>query len=488
LNNDYEGMLEYIYRNAYTEEEAENLLNSGRTYNYYTYHNQVDDYQQDHYQFHFSHAVQSNWNITAALHYTYGRGFYEEYKSDEAFSEYGLNDLVFSTDTISTSDLVRRKWLNNDFYGVTFSSSWTSKNHELILGGAVNEYDGKHYHELIWMEYASGTFPGQIYYTDDAVKKDGNIYIKYIWKLNDMFTFFTDHQLRSVSYSFNGLVDVNSDLLRRNERIDFYNPKAGLNAQLTGKLNSYIYIGTAGKEPNRNDYTESSATSRPDPERMIDYEAGLNFQSKKIKSSLNFYYMDYIDQLVLTGAVNDVGNYSRTNTPNSYRMGIEAELSVTPAKNLNAGLNATASQNRIKEFSEFVTNYGDGSEMEIKYSNTDIAFSPPLTGAAWISYRFLDFFVFSVNGKYISKQYLDNTSNEKRKIDPYQVVDAGITWTWKPKFIREITAGFFIYNVFDKEYVSNGYTYAYYYGGMVRENMYYPQAGINFMGKLSLMF
>lgn len=489
LNNDYQGMLDYIGRNFTTEEEANNLLNSGRNYNYYTYKNQVDDYQQDHYQLHLSHALNENLSCNLSLHYTYGNGFYEEYKNNESLSSYGLSDVIVVNDTITQTDLIRGKWLKNDFYGFTFSINYTpAPAHEFILGGAANQYDGKHFHELIWMEYAQNNLPGTRYYEDDAIKSDQNIFLKYNWKINSKVSFFTDHQIRNIRYKFNGLVDINSDLIRQNESLTFYNPKAGISIIHNNKLNSYIYIGVANKEPNRSDFTESSLASRPSPEKLIDYEAGVTYKNKLFSSAINLFYMNYHDQLVLTGAVNDVGNYTRTNTKQSFRRGIELSTSFLPLKELIIGGNITLSENQIKSFSEFIPDYDNGGEIQFNYSNTDIAFSPSLIAATYLQWKIAYSLELMINGKYIGKQYLDNTSSESRIIKPYETVDAGIIYTMKPAFMKDINFSFFVNNLLDKKYVSNGYTYAYSYGSLIRENMYYPQAGINFITKLSLTF
>jgi iron complex outermembrane receptor protein len=489
MNNDYDEMLNYISRNFTTQAEADNLLNSGRTYNYYTYKNQVDNYQQDYYQLHFSHAINPAWKATASLHYTYGRGYYEEYKMDDYFSSYALPDAVTGLDTLSTSDIVRRKWLSNDFYGLTFSLNYDGGNkHQLIIGGAANEYDGRHFNELTWMEIALNTTPGQRYFSDNAVKQDENIFLKYTYNFTDKISFFTDHQLRSVNYQFKGLADADGTIVKQNDRLNFYNPKAGFYFTFTPALSSFIYTGIAHKEPNRDDYTESTIKSRPKPEQLTDYEAGISYKSRFIHTEINFYYMDYKDQLILTGAVNDVGNYTRTNTPKSYRAGIELQLTAHPVKNLTAGFNITLSKNKIRQFAEYITDYDDGSELVYVYDNPDIAFSPSVIAAADLRWSLTHSLSFLINAKYVGQQFLDNTSSDSRSIDPYETIDAGLTWSIHPAFVKEITAGFFVNNILDMKYASNGYTYAYYYGSLVRENMYYPQAGLNIAGKISVRF
>lgn len=495
LNNDVEGMMEYISRNFSETVEAENLLNSGRNYNYYTYKNQVDDYQQDYYQLHLSHAFSPVLKATAALHYTYGHGFYEEFKYAGDFngggtlSKYGLDDITIGNETISASDLVRRKWLKNDFYGVTFSLNYDpSEKHQFILGGAANEYDGLHFHELKWMQYAVHVAPDQRYFNDEAIKTDNNIFLKYTFNINKNISLFTDQQVRSVNYQFNGVLDKSSEIVEQEDRLNFYNPKAGIYI-VTGKNTSaYASAGVAHKEPNRDDYTESTTASRPKPEQLIDYEAGFIYKNRKLNASVNFYYMEYKDQLVLTGALNDVGNYTRTNAPESYRTGVEIAASVQPLKNISAGATITFSQNKINSFTEYLTNYEDGTETSTSFSNTDIAFSPAAVGSAFLRYNITRNLSVQLDGKYVGKQFLDNTSDDKRSIDAYSLLNGNISYVIHPSFADEIALRFFCNNLLDLEYVSNGYTYGYIYGDTVRENMYYPQAGINFTGQIAVKF
>jgi iron complex outermembrane recepter protein len=495
LKNDKQGILDYISRNFTTSEEADNLLNSDRSYNYYTYKNQVDDYQQDHYQLHFSHAFNSRLKANASLHYTYGRGFFEEFKyangNDQQglLSFYGLDDITIGNDTISATDLVRRKWLKNDFYGLTFSINYNDgKKHQVILGGAANEYDGLHFHEINWMQYAVNIQPGQQYYDDRAVKTDANIFLKYSYLINDKISLYTDQQIRNVNYTFNAVPDINSTLINQQEKLFFYNPKAGIYITPGEHIASYFSIGIANKEPNRADFTQSTINSRPKAENLTDYEAGLNYRNKYLNAGINFYFMDYNDQLVLTGALNDVGNYTRTNTPKSSRTGMELTASFYPLKKLEGGFALTLSKNKIESFTEFITDYDKNSEIQYEYKNTDIAFSPEVIGSANLKWKFTDQLSIQLNGKYVGKQFLDNTSSDSRSIDAYQVYDAILCWKIHLPFVNEITASVLLNNILDTKYVSNGYTYGYFYGSLVRENMYYPQAGFNMMGQVSVRF
>ncbi len=495
LKNDKQDMLEYISRNFTTSEEADNLLNSGRTYNYYTYKNQVDDYQQDHYQLHFSHAFNSRLKANASLHYTYGRGFFEEFKyangNDQQglFSFYGLDDITIGNDTISATDLVRRKWLKNVFYGLTFSINYDpGKKHQFILGGAANEYDGLHFNEISWMQYAVNIKPRQQYYNDKAVKTDANIFLKYSYMLNDNISLYTDQQIRNVNYTFNAVPDIESTIINQQDKLLFYNPKAGIYITPDEHLSAYFSIGIANKEPNRDDYTQSTITSRPKAENLTDYEAGLNYRNKYLNAGVNFYFMDYNDQLILTGALNDVGNYTRTNTPKSSRTGMELSASFYPLKKLEGGFALTLSRNKIESFTEFITDYDNNSEIQYEYKNSDLAFSPEVIGSANIKWNFTDQLNIQLIGKYVGKQFLDNTSSISRSLDAYQVLDANISWKIHLPFLKEVTAGLLLNNILDTKYVSNGYTYGYFYGSLVRENMYYPQAGFNMMGRVSIRF
>jgi iron complex outermembrane receptor protein len=490
LKGDKAGMEDYILRNGLSTEDALQLLNSdSRTYNQFTYRNQVDHYQQNYYQLLLSRQFSTNWNANLAFHYTKGYGYYEEFKRGQSFSSYGLQNVIIGADTISSTDLVRRRWLDNDFYGTTFSLSYNS-NKKLVatIGGAWNKYDGLHFGEIIWSQYASNSTLHENYYCDTAYKTDFNIFGKVVYSVTKKFSFYADMQYRTVNYSFLGFDDSLKNV-QQEAMLGFINPKIGLSYDINTNANVYLSYSKGSKEPGRDDYTQSTPKSRPKPEKLDDIELGYRHHIKKVMWALNLYYMAYRDQLVLTGEVNDVGAYNRANVDNSYRAGIEIQAGIKLLKNLEWNVNATFSKNKILNFKEYVDNYDSTAQRVNTYSETDIAFSPSTIVGSTITYEPWKDLKVSLVSKYVSQQYLDNTSSNERKLDAFFVNDLRISYAIHTKQIREIGLTLAINNLFGEEYESNGYTYGYIYGGVhTVENFYYPQAGRNFMGGLSLKF
>ena len=495
LNGDVQGMNDYINRNGLDAEDAANLLNSGsRTYNQFTYNNQVDHYLQNYYQLHFSHEFNRHWNANIALHYTKGKGYYEEYRKNDAFSNYGLSNVINGTDTITSTNLIRRRWLNNDFYGTTFSLNYhTNKKFSATLGGAWNNYYGLHYGQIIWAQYAGTSTINGNYYNDTANKTDFNVFIKANYLLAEKLNIYADLQYRTIDYSFLG---YNSDMVNTQQSavLSFFNPKYGVNYNINDKVTLYASYSIGNKEPSRDDYTQSTPESRPKPEHLRDIEFGYRHKLKRIMWSVNYYAMKYTNQLVLTGQVNDVGAYINTNVGDSYRQGFEAEFGAKICRQLTWTANATLSQNKVVNFVEYMDEYNDmyqfiGQRQNSYNQTTDIAFSPDFVAGSTLAYEPFPHLKFSFISKYVSKQYLDNTSNESRKLNAYFVNNFRINYTVKTKVIRELGFTLSINNIFNALYESNGYTYSYAYDGKpVTENYYFPQAGINFMGGMSIKF
>ena len=495
LNGDIQGMNDYIARNSLDAEDASNLLNSSsRTYNQYTYSNQVDHYVQNYYQLHFSHEFNRHWNSNIALHYTKGKGYYEEYRKNDAFSDYGLNDVIVGTTTITSTNLIRRRWLNNDFCGTTYSLNYSNtKNFSATLGGAYNYYRGLHYGEIIWAQYASNSLPNTNYYNDTANKSDFNVYLKGNYLIADKLNLYADLQYRTVDYSFLG---YNSDLInvQQSAVLSFFNPKYGINYAINDKVSLYASYAIGNKEPSRDDYTQSTPESRPKAEHLRDIEIGYKHRTKNMMWSLNYYAMKYKNQLVLTGQVNDVGAYTRTNVENSYRQGIEAEYLFKIIKQLTWMANATYSQNKVEKFEEYVDEFDDvynyiGQRHNTYNTATDLAFSPDLVASSTIVLEPIKNLKLSFISKYVSKQYLDNTSNESRKLNAFFVNNIRMNYAIHTKLVREIGVVVSLNNIFNQQYESNGYTYSYAYDGKpVTENFYYPQAAFNFMAGLSFKF
>ena len=492
VNGNTQEMLDYSIRNELSEEETNNLLNSGRTYNYYTYENQVDNYQQDHYQLLYSRALPHNWIANIALHATKGRGYYEEYKSDQSLLSYGLLPVVLNDTTIEETDLVRRRWLDNWFYGATWSIKGDlSSKINLTWGGGWNKYDGDHFGEITWARYASSSETGDRYYFNNAEKTDFNTFIKAGIQAGKSTSVYTDLQFRRVNYIFTGPDELGNPA-PQNATLSFFNPKAGISHRVEN-MEVYASAAIAQREPNRDDYTETTRQSRPNPEMMIDYEAGVKFANHKINAGINFYYMDYYDQLVLNGKINDVGSYTRVNIDRSYRMGAELEAAWMIAKKVMLKGNLTLSDNRIKEFIE----YTDAYDVDFNYigqqtdtfKNSTIAFSPSVTSAMQLSYTPFSSAEISLIARHVSEQFLDNTQNSDRTIPAYTVADLRLSFTPAVKWCKKLRFDLLVNNLFSTRYSSNGYTFGYLYDNTrVQEDFFYPQANVNFIAQATLKF
>jgi iron complex outermembrane recepter protein len=494
LRNDVEGMQKHIANNNLTEEQANNLLNSGRTYNYYTYDNETDNYQQDHYQYIISHNITPNINLNAAVHYTKGRGYYEQYRRNDRLRNYGLPNITIGETTISRTNLIRRRWLDNDFYGYTFNFNYKSDDDklEITTGGAQNWYDGDHFGEVIWAQYLPNDTPiRHRYYDNNAKKSDLNLFYKTLYHITGGFYGFLDLQVRSINYSFVGRSQINNVVVPVDQEVNylFFNPKFGLTYSINPNNQFYGSYSRGNREPIRRDFTESSENSRPKHEKLHNLESGYRFQNSRIAFNANYYLMYYRDQLVLTGQINDVGGYTRTNIDKSFRTGIELELTGRLSNKLSVGANATLSRNKIMNYTEFIDNYDQGGQVATNFGMTDIAFSPNTIAGSILSYNPIKPIEVSLLSKYVGKQYLDNTSNESRKIDSYFTNDLRIIYTHRPKLAREINFTLLVNNLFNVMYESNGYTFSYLAGGdIVTENFYFPQAGTNLLAGISVRF
>lgn len=478
----------------------ETYIDTNRTYNpagMYTdaqgntrfYKNEVDHYLQDNYQLHFSQRLNDKWHFNSALHYTKGKGYYEEYEQGATLYDYNIEPPIIGTDTVTSSDLVRRKWLDNDFYGITWSLNYNSnKKINFTFGGAANQYTGSHFGRVMWAQFAGNSTIDWEYYRDDATKNDINAYTKIGYALTNKFNLFGDLQFRHVGYSFLGF-DASFNNVQQEAQLNFFNPKAGLNYDLNDKQSVYASFSIANKEPNRDDYTQSTPGSRPQPETLYDYEAGWKLHARKVQAGINLYYMNYINQLVLTGQLNDVGAYNRTNVAKSYRAGVEFEAAWNICDKLNLSANTTFSSNKVKNFEEYIDNYDLGIQLKNTYAETDIAFSPAVTGATRLTYLPCKGCSIALSGKYVGKQYLDNTSNPDRALDAYFVSDLRIGYTYELKKMRSVGLSVQVNNLLNQLYSANGYTFSYIYGGQfTTENYLYPQAGTNFMTMLTLKF
>lgn len=491
LNNDEAAMLETAYIEGWNQEQTDNLLTSGRTFNLYTYKDQVDNYAQDHYQLHVSHRFSESLTANGALHYTYGRGFYEEYRIDDDFSKYGLSDAVIGSETISSTDLIRRRWLDNNFYGVTYSLNYERDKLNSTLGGAWNQYDGDHFGQIIWAQVSTVPKDYQ-YYFNNGKKNDFTIYWKNNYQLTDKLTGFLDLQYRRISYQASGKENKQFDFVVDQE-FNFFNPKAGVTYEVSPEQQWYASYSVGNREPVRNDFIDAIAGTTPKHETLRDIEVGWRFRKNNYNVNVNYYLMNYKNQLVPTGKLNDVGAAIRTNVDESYRTGVEVEGIIRLSSKFLWNANITLSQNKIKNFNEVIYDYGDNfdeyNEVVNVYSNSDISFSPNVIVGSGLMFTPIKNIELGLLTKYVGKQFLDNTSNESRSMASYFTNDLRLSYTVKPSFMREISLSLLANNIFDVQYSSNGYTYGYRGGATeYRQNFYYPQAGRNYMVMLALRF
>ena len=462
-------------------------LLTNRTMNSYTYSNETDNYNQTQYQLHYSKMLNKRWVINTALHYTKGSGYYENFENSKKFSKYGLFNYIIGNDTITKSNLIQQKWLDNDFYGFVANANYDGKKLKFVIGEAVNNFEGNHFGNIIWSQYA---LMGKDYewYRNYGRKLDINIYSKASYSLTDKFNAYVDVQYRKINYSINGIHDDLHDLTSVHN-FNFINPKAGLVYKLNAINEVYASAALANKEPSRNNYRDADIDYSPKAEHLTDYEFGYAFNGSNKLFRLNFYLMQYKDQLVATGKVNNVGEAIMVNVDKSFRRGIEFIASWQQSKFFDWNFNTTLSQNKIAKFTSFVDNWDTWGQESIILKNTDISFSPSIIVKNSFDFHVAKALNISFLSKYIGRQFIDNTSNINRSLNPYFVSDLIFNYSIKFESFKEIVLNFSLNNVFNEMYESNAWVYRYISGNQEYEmNGYFPQAGINFLAGISIKF
>ncbi|QYA25117.1 TonB-dependent receptor [Gramella sp. MT6] len=450
------------------------------------YEDQTDNYAQDHYQLLWNQDYNSNWSSNIALHYTYGRGYYEEYEEDAELVEFGLSPFTSDGEEVTSSDLVGTKWLDNHFYGTVFSLNYENTNWDVTLGGGWNKYEGDHFGEVIYTRFARNNDPYEPYYFNQADKTDFNIYAKANFKITEKLSGYTDLQLRTVNYETDGLLDNQTRFLN-DDNFSFFNPKAGLTYELNPSDQFYLSYARAHREPSRNDYENGD----PEPEELNDFELGWRHAARNFQMNANLYYMDYQNQLVLTGGIDDVGAFIRQNSGNSYRLGLELDATVRLLEKLSIQSNLSISRNKNVDF---VSTFN--GEL-VEYGDTDISFSPEVVAGGFINYEPVNGLELKLLSKYVGEQFMSNVEAENSRLDSYFVSDFNVQYSWnKPWVFREIVLTGLVNNIFNEKYVSNGYYYTY---NIPNEDLpsgeetfdgagYYPQATTNFLLGLTLKF
>ena len=462
------------------------------------YDDQTDNYRQQNYQLLVDHHFDNRWSLNAGAHYTKGDGYYQEYKSGRKLVEYALQPFTVDGSEVKKSDLVRKKAMDNHFGGAVFSLNYKDDRLSASLGGAANRYFGKHFGKVLWVKNLIGELtPDHEYYRNNGAKNDANIYLKADYRIAEGINIYADLQYRHINYKINGHNDKwNSATeslqeLAIDEEFSFFNPKAGLSWQIDRNSRLFASVAVAHKEPTRNNYTDGKLHERPTAERLIDYELGYTFGNRWLHAGANIYFMDYKDQLVLTGELNEIGEPLAANIPDSYRAGIELTTGITLPCGFSWNANATFSRNRIKEFTEVLYDDNTYERWEINHGETRLSFSPDIIASNTFAYS-RHGLEASLQSQYVGKQYMSNSDQEEHRLDAYFVSNLRLAYTFKLPHTKSITAGVTIYNLFDEEYENNGYAGSGYYtdadGTRHRYNYagYAAQAGIHFMGHVNI--
>ncbi len=483
------------------------LLDSLRTYNgigmykdesgnIKYYDNETDNYNQTNYQLHYSRDLSQTVNVTGAIHLTRGIGYYEQYKEDQDLIDYNIADILTDMDTINQSDLIRRKWLDNYFYGGIFSVKIKKNKIGAVIGGAWNKYDGNHYGTVIWARNAGNSEINHRWYENSGLKKEYNSFAKLNYSISELIHIYSDLQIRGMQYSIKGLDDDQRNITQDHTFL-FFNPKAGINFRINNNQRAFFSFAVANREPNRDNFVDADpAQPVPKPETLYDYELGYDYHTETFLTGMNLYYMDYTNQLVLTGEINDVGSPVMTNVRDSYRVGVELTARLKISELLSWDINLTLSRNKIKKFTAYVDNWdywnnpaNEQLQYQFKLGTSDIAFSPAIIAGSSLKLIPYKDFKIIFNSKYVGRQYIDNTSSIDRQLDPWFVNDLRMDYTLHLKKIEQLKFNILIANIFNEKYESNAWVYRYISNGHeYRYDGYFPQAGINFLAGLNISF
>ena len=464
------------------------------------YDNQTDNYNQTHYQLHWNQVLSPELYLNASAHYTRGKGYYEEYKGERYYNEYGLTPDTINGVARSTTDLVRRKWLDNHFGGVVLALNYQNKAISASLGGGLNRYSGEHFGKVIWARNAQNLNVDHEWYRSNSVKDDANVYAKMNVAVTDQLFVAADLQYRYIRHTMSGQNDkfdwnaMSMRLLDIDKPFHFFNPKFGLTYLISDNQDVYASFSVANREPNRNNYTDAGENDQPVSERLYDGELGYRIKTKTFSAGINAYYMKYKNQLVLTGKISEIGEPLTSNVDNSYRSGIEIIAGCQILKSLRWEGNISTSRNKILNYTDIAyiydADYNKIGQVSTEHKSTNIAYSPDLVANSIFTYKFKNFEA-GFYSQYVDKQYLDNTSSEERAMDACFVNNLSLQYSLPLKNIRSIDLKLMINNLFNEEYESNGYAWSEYYPGDDARYSYkylFPQAGINFMTSVTLKF
>ncbi|MDR1403139.1 MAG: TonB-dependent receptor plug domain-containing protein [Tannerellaceae bacterium] len=453
------------------------------------YDNQTDNYWQEHYHLMVSRRTGDAWNMNLTLHYTPGNGYYEDYKAGAKLAAYKLAAFANPEGGETTrTDLVRRKWLDSHFYGAVYSANYRSRKLQATVGTAINNFVCDHFGRVIWTKSAySLPAPDYEYYRNKGEKLDYSACVKVNWLFRPNLSGYADLQYRGIDYKINGSDDKAGDQVHIAKNWHFFNPKAGLN-YLKNEHDAFVSCAVAHREPNRDNFTEAGVNQYPVHETLVDYEAGYSFRQKSFYAGVNLYYMDYDNQLILSGKISEIGEALTTNIKDSYRMGMEVSGGVSVARWLTWNGNVSFSRNKIKNFTEFVDDWDTGEQISHYIGTATIAYSPDIIANSSVDFYYKNFSA-SFNSHYAGRQYMDNTSCKDRSIDPYFVNSLRLGYVFKPKFMKEIVLDVTLNNLFNEAYETNAWVYSYMEGGVrKKDDGYFTQAGIHAMGRIAFRF
>jgi len=460
------------------------------------YDNETDNYKQTHYQLHYIKEISPDHYLNTVFHYTHGKGYYEQYKENGKLSDYLIPDIVIGDEVISRSDMIRRKWLDNDFYGLVFSSVFRRNRLENTFGGGANIYDGDHFGDVIWARNAGISEINHRWYTNSGNKKDFNVFGKVNFNVLTNHYIYTDLQIRGITYKINGLDDDLIDISQYHKFL-FFNPKLGWNYFITDNNRLYLSFAVANREPNRSNFKDAK---KGDPvplhETLYDYEAGYSLRFRRWALDINFYYMDYNNQLVLTGEINDVGDPVMKNVKDSYRTGAEMVSSLHLNERIRWNSTITLSRNKIRNINIFVDNWDywidpDNEPYQVSFEkkSADISFSPSVIASNTFHLKLFEALTIELQSKYVGKQYIDNSGSQERTLDPYFINDIILNYSHKNKYVKEALFSFSLINIFNQQYISNAWVYRYFEDHEEKQlDGYFPQAGTHFFAGLTLKF
>jgi iron complex outermembrane receptor protein len=458
------------------------------------YENESDNYRQDHYHLIYNRKLSSNLILNTALHFTRGKGYYEEYREDQDYEDYGLPPVQIGDSLINETDMIRRKWMSNDFYGAVYSLKYQKERLEAVFGGGLNQYLGDHYGSIIWMRTSGPVQKDYQWYFNDSRKGEVSFYGKVNYSLSDKTAVFGDIQYRSVSYKLSGADDDLKDI-SQHHTFGFFNPKAGVFHKLSPNQDAWLSFSVANREPTRSDFKEASGDrdATPEPETLYDTELGYKLRKERSSFSVNLYGMVYSDQLVPTGELSDVGYSIMTNVDRSYRIGSEFSAGYRPSEFMDWNLNLTLSRNKILNYTEFYTDYNTSDWSEAYKSKSlgtvDIAYSPSVIVTNEFTFRLLKSLDLHLISKYVGKQYFDNTMNESRSIDPYFVNNIRLDFAPAVRHTENFELQLLVTNIFNEKYENNAYGGNWYEDGLEKTWAYYfPQAGTAFLARISVRF